>query len=130
MSLNERVFLIVKDLDISDSEFSKTIGFSKQVISQWKSLEIPISAKALVAIIQAYPQYNPHWIISGLGHMHFNNSLKSGSIKIGNQVLDGSSVNETEPNYSRLHELEKENSRLKDELLKCKDQLIEILKTK
>jgi hypothetical protein len=120
MSEVERLKKIIGELNASEKSFSISVGIKPQNITQFKNGERPIPSKLWVAVIRQFPQFNARWIITGEGDMYIQNGTTGSIIKSANRV------SEPEINYGKVKELEDENSKLKNELLQCKDKIIEI----
>jgi transcriptional regulator with XRE-family HTH domain len=128
MNKNERVRNIIEDLNLSDSEFANRIGFKRQVISQWKQNDISISDKAIIAIITVFKQYDALWIATGEGNMY-----KSASDTRQNYVITPDTfdvLKDKEENYTGIVEAMREEIKALKEVIKTKDELIQVLRKK
>lgn len=125
----ERLLFIIKETGGNEAEFARTIGINPQNITQFKTGSRKVSSKVWVEIIKNYRQFNPIWVVSGEGDI-YNNSIKPGTIIKGNKVIiPKDQVSEPDSEYNiHVMNLEIENDKLKDELIRCQEQLIQALK--
>lgn len=64
--MKDRIITFVNHLGIPVSKFEKECGFSNAYV---KNIRTGISASKLSAILKAYPQLNPEWLMTGKGEM-------------------------------------------------------------
>lgn len=69
MSINKRVEVLIDKAAGSRSNFSQRTGISAVVISHIASGRNKVSLKAVEQILDAYPQVNAEWLITGKGAM-------------------------------------------------------------
>lgn len=75
MTISDRIFDRLKELDMSQKEFSEATGISQSTISEWKSKKTnPTSEK--IMIICKVIDVTPEWLLSGAG----NNGERSNNI--------------------------------------------------
>ena len=75
MTISDRIFEKLKELDMSQKEFSEATGISQSTISEWKSKGTnPTSEK--IMIICKVLDVSPEWLLSGAG----NNGERSNDI--------------------------------------------------
>ena len=68
-SVNKRIRAFIDYLNISDSQFSKTIGVTQSVIASMFQRGTEPSYKVLSAIINAYANISAEWLLRGEGSM-------------------------------------------------------------
>ena len=75
MTISDRIFEKLKELDMSQKEFAESTGISQSTISEWKSKGTnPTSEK--IMIICKVLNVSPEWLLSGVG----NNGERSNDI--------------------------------------------------
>lgn len=111
MTRTERVFKVVESESISYSDFARIIGVKKQLVSNWKNLLQEIPDKYLIRIIEEFENVNARWLITGEGEIY------------GQKELSEEEKTEIEKQY-------KERLAMKDEIIKAKDELIEVLRAR
>lgn len=73
-SIAKRIQDIADCEDISINEMERTIGASKGVLSRAAKNGTDIQSKWIQLVVEKYPQYSTHWIITGEGDMLRNAS--------------------------------------------------------
>ncbi len=130
MTINKRIDLIIKYLDIEQGEFADSINEKDSFISRIVNggTNEPGFNK-IAKIYQFYPEINPHWLLTGDGDMlkKEENKMNVGNIH-GNDnnhnIVNMSTLGECE---ERVRGLEKEIQRL-EEQVKDKNEIISLLK--
>lgn len=147
LSVNERIRILLKNLDISQQVFAKSIRVSPQVVSlAIKGPNYP-SFAFFKGVAEAYPYVNIRWLLLGEGSMFTNGDpqnffSKQVELEVSGNIVQGSNnkqkvYSHKTPNDENLSNivdllkvekdaLIKENQLLKD-LLKSKDQVIDML---
>lgn len=111
MSIGERFAILLKEKGITQKAFSKKIGYREQSISnlitgQTKSPKADLITK----IAQFFPDLNVRWLLLDEGEMFSqNDEINNSSILQENKTL------------------QVENTRLREELIKAKDKIIDLL---
>lgn len=101
MTIGERFALVLKKKGITQKSFSKRAKYSEQAISKLiKGQTQSPKADLIAEIAVLFPDVNLRWLIIGEGEM----------LKEGMSIAD-----ETQ---QALNELQKENSKLKDKIIK------------
>lgn len=141
---------IRKKLELSQEEFADLLGVHKNTISNWENSD-RLSLKTL-GIVEDYLKSSGNISIMGDNNSNIGNNILNESIgKYGNVTSSfekifqraegiGEKLNlEKEIHYLKLEidrlkqkneGLDKENKSLNDELLKCKDRVIDLLSKK
>lgn len=135
MTFGQRVKAIKKLHRLSEKELEIICGVSSTSLTAYYNEKSEPKLSVVSKILERFPDINTRWLLTGLGNIEMNNTSSSGNIIKGkkNKLAGGdiNQVNEDSGKYmSRIEALENENSRLKDELLKAKDDLIEALRKK
>ena len=119
MSFGQRLKKVYKTSRLNQDEFSEILGISKSILAKYFKNESKPGLEVIQNLLNHFSDMNPRWLLFGEESGHYNNS--------GNIIK---TVNEPEGQYDdKLKQLEKENSKLKDQLILCKNELIEALKT-
>lgn len=98
-----RLKKLIKELNLNQTVFAKSIGIAQPNINRMVSGENKISWEALNGIAEKYAQVNLDWLLTGNGEMFFGG--------------EDSGVQESTPSKVRLEELEERVARL-EELIK------------
>lgn len=114
MVINQRIKSLLKDKDLSQSDFAETIGCSKQMISSWINGKDPVSPRYQIKILQAYKDIDPRWFLFG----------EKPAEKVEEEQATYAVVTKKD---ILLAKLETENEHLKREL-DLKDEIIEMYK--
>lgn len=64
-SINQRFKKILDEKKISQAEFAKLIGVSKQNVNNWYNNSSPISVDRIVQILEAYEDIDARWFLTG-----------------------------------------------------------------
>jgi transcriptional regulator with XRE-family HTH domain len=124
MSIGQRIKIFMMQEGLTQVELSSKVDIVRQTIGNAINGKNEPSGEVLSKILNAFPNLNARWLLTGQGDMHIQNGTTGSIIKYGN------GVGEPEVNYVRLKNLEEENSHLKDELLNCKTKYIALLESK
>ena len=110
LSISQRLRLFLDSLEIEQQELANNLGISKQVVSNAVNgrTKYPKS-DFLIQLIQAYPQFNIYWLLTGIGEMFINENSTSEEI------------------LNELDDLQVEISKLRNDLILAKDKIIELL---
>lgn len=73
LSANERMRQIINHYCKTQQEFAERVGKTKQWVSNLVTEDFPIGKKTTAAIISAFPNVNPNWILFGTGDMLLSN---------------------------------------------------------
>lgn len=66
MTISERVFKRLKDISMSQKEFSEKTGIQPSTISEWKKKNANPSSDKIMPICAAL-DVSPEWLLSGVG---------------------------------------------------------------
>lgn len=77
MNLNNRVFELINNLDLSQTKFAENIGVNRQTINNIVSERNDVSGKVIQAIAQRYKNLNLRWLIKGEGEMFISDSASA-----------------------------------------------------
>ena len=64
MSIRERIFIRLEELQMTQKEFSEKTGISQSAISEWKSKKTNPAADKIMIICQIL-KVSPEWLLSG-----------------------------------------------------------------
>jgi len=64
-SINQRFKKILDEKKINQADFAKLIGVSKQNVNNWYHNSSPISVDRIVQILEAYPDLDARWFLTG-----------------------------------------------------------------
>lgn len=133
----ERLRRFVKYLGISENQFVKEIGLGNGFFTKGGHL----NTDSIIKIADSYPELNLNWLILEIGHMI--KPLKEKPVFSVNMVSESrlsevlQKMEDTSPDVAKISEVallyEKSNSRTiaaYEEIIRCKDALIEELKGK
>lgn len=67
--MNNRVFLLIENLNMSQSEFAQATGVSPSALTQLKNSNGNLSIDNVMKITKAFPNISLEWLISGEGQM-------------------------------------------------------------
>ena len=148
MLIGQRIKELIKQEDLTQDAFSLKTGVTRQTINNAVNGKNEPSGEVLSKILIAFPNLNARWLITGEGFI-YDKAIPPGSIIKNDKILY---ANEPQENYqTKLLALKKENARLTEEnkkfkedtlklwddnnklhieLIKCKDEIIEVLKRK
>ena len=65
MTISERIFLKLEELNMSQKVFSEKTGISQSTISEWKSKKTNPSADKIMIICKVL-SVSPEWLLSGI----------------------------------------------------------------
>lgn len=68
-TINKRIERVVRYCSKTRKEFAEKVGKSNQWVTNITSPDYPVGKKTISAIIEAYPNVNPEWILFGNGSM-------------------------------------------------------------
>ena len=68
MTIGDRIFIRIKQLDMSQKEFSERTGISQSTISEWKTKRTNPSSEKIMIICQVL-EITPEWLLSGSTNM-------------------------------------------------------------
>ncbi|MCX6272422.1 MAG: helix-turn-helix transcriptional regulator [Bacteroidetes bacterium] len=116
MAVGKQLEILIHDLRISQSEFAKQTGLSKQTVNNIISGRHVTKTDVLEKILGAYPELNLNWLMNGTG----NQWIGSDTPAKGRQKSKEPQSQDGEMTYKELvSEIEhlKEKIRLKDEII-------------
>lgn len=134
MTTKERLVVFLKYLSMGQNAFEAQIGISNGYISNLKG---SIGSEVLSKIKKVYPELSIDWLIDGEGEMirpnvHQTNNYGDNINAGDNLSLDKSVNTNIDPKY--VEKLEEDNkkmiheiSKLKDDLLKSQQTIIDLL---
>jgi transcriptional regulator with XRE-family HTH domain len=64
-SITDRIFKILKDNDIKDSQLSRTLGVTRNSISEWRNGKTLPSPKQILKFLFHFPEVDANWLIRG-----------------------------------------------------------------
>lgn len=67
MNINDRLKQLLTDLKISPAEFAEKVGINRSAVAHLLSGRNKPSVDVLEKILTAYPDWNIHWLIKGIG---------------------------------------------------------------
>ena len=67
MTISDRIFERLRQLDISQKQFSEETGISQSTISEWKSKGTNPTSEKIMMICKVL-EVTPEWILSGIGN--------------------------------------------------------------
>jgi len=67
MTISERVFYRLKEIGMSQKEFSEQTGIAPSTISEWKSKKTNPSSEKIMIICNVL-KVTPEWLLSGAGN--------------------------------------------------------------
>jgi hypothetical protein len=117
-TITDRIFTMLHDNHLTNTELSRILGVQKTNISEWKTGKSQPSARLILKLLFHFPEVDANWLIRG------KPAEKSGQTATGNyniQAGTSAMVNEHQ------NELKTENTHLK-QLLKEKEEQIILLK--
>ncbi|MCP4440558.1 MAG: helix-turn-helix transcriptional regulator [Aureispira sp.] len=147
MKAVERLYVFLRELGVSESEFAKSIKVDRQRLNKAKNKNSELKTDVLEHISNAYPNLNLKWLITGKGQMWLNEEEQkiingdNNNTQIGqghnykqqhnvlNDSANSSCVQELEA-AKREIELLKKAVEDKEERIKDKEMIIEMLKKK
>ena len=94
-TLQDRILIILKELEINHSQFADEIGVQRSSISHVLSGRNKPSFEFLQKLFQAYPQINADWLIIGREPM-FLTSNEQGVSAVSDKSFDHSESNSSE----------------------------------
>ena len=126
MNSKERLLEYLKYLGIGQNAFENSIGVSVAYISKLKG---SIGSEVLAKIKRTYPELSIDWLVDGDGEMIRQNVTQNNQHGDNINTASGSiSINKQDDALKEECErLRKENGRLKDELLKAKQTIIDLM---
>lgn len=68
-TVNQRVEILLREKDISQTELAKKLSVSKQTVSNWISGNVQIPLRHIVSIVTEYDWINARWLLVGKGSM-------------------------------------------------------------
>jgi len=120
-TVNQRISEIIKMKGLNKNSFAVKIGISGQTIHNIVSgRHNKPSFEVLDKIMSAFEDINPSWLMTGEGEMHKNG--------LGGPLLSRQPADNGQYGSEVVARLQRENSDLKSELLKAKDEIIALLK--
>ncbi len=131
--IKERIIQFIDYKNITKESFFQATGMSRSNFSG-SNAGSEVGGEKIVKILLTYPEINPYWLLLGQGSMTINGN--TGHTQIGQtNTISRSPINtaniEELTRLKRENELlRKENSDVKEELLKAKDEIINLLKNK
>lgn len=76
MTTSQRIKVLIEALGVSVLSFEKTIDVPRGRINKAISKDYAVTVETITAIVEAYPQVNKNWLLTGEGDM-FNKPAKS-----------------------------------------------------
>lgn len=109
--IKERIRLLARNVGLSERQFSLSIGKSESFI---RTIKDNVGSDTVRNILIAYPDINPYWLLLGTGDMLINHG-GANIIKQDTQLY--------------IESLKEQVLQLR-EIIKTKDEVIELLKRK
>lgn len=81
--MEHRIFIFLERVKISDSEFAKSIGVSRQHVSKWRTGATRPASRTIVKILSVYNELNLNWLVNGVGNM-----MIEANYQRGEQIMD------------------------------------------
>lgn len=136
MSVKDRLKDFIKNEGITIAEFEKSINAANGYVN---SISKGIGKDKMLLILEKYPKLDPQWLIYGKEPLNIKGNRNiTNTGHIGGEIITESNIG-----YKDTKELEAENERLKmlltekdteinrlnNELLKAKDEIIQLLRS-
>ena len=67
--IQNRVFEYLESVGVTDSEYAKSIGVSRQNVSKWRTGRSHPASRTLLKILTIYNEVNLSWLVTGKGDM-------------------------------------------------------------
>lgn len=74
MSLDQRLNLLIKSKDISQSELARKLKVTRASVNQWLAGKLVPGHKPLMKIFELYPDISADWLLRGEGNMLLENN--------------------------------------------------------
>lgn len=128
-TVNERIRLLIDYLKISDKKFAEMIGIPQTTLSNLFNRQTEPGYKILNAIMNCINGISSDWLLTGEGEMirqniHQTNNQGDNINAGGNLSLDKSVKTNIDPKY--VEKLEEDNKRMNQEISKLKDDLLKL----
>lgn len=128
-TVNERIRLLIDYLKISDKKFAEMIGIPQTTLSNLFNRQTEPGYKILNAIMNCINGISSDWLLTGEGEMirqniHQTNNQGDNINSGGNLSLDKSVKTNIDPKY--VEKLEEDNKRMNQEISKLKDDLLKL----
>ncbi|KAF0198371.1 MAG: hypothetical protein FD166_1424 [Bacteroidetes bacterium] len=68
-TVNQRVEILLREKEISQTEIAKKLSVSKQTVSNWISGNVQIPLRHIVSLLTEYDWINARWLLVGKGSM-------------------------------------------------------------
>lgn len=105
MPINERLFLLIQDLDANPNSFAESLGVKGTVIHNIiKGRMSKPSFDLLEKIMQNYPTLNTNWLILGRGEMWVENEVDKSVTSLEDRVETLLTKLKGKYNHTGLHE--------------------------
>jgi hypothetical protein len=119
-TMSDRLVAFIETTRLLDKEFAQKIGSSKQEISNWKAGQ-RISLRRIGEMLEAFPNLNGHWFLTGQGKM-----LTTGT----NEEIEKKRICQDPDCIMRINNLENELNNLKGKVMELQAEKIELLAEK
>lgn len=110
VKINERYMKLVDAVSSSRSEFSKRTGISAVILSHINSGRNKVSLKAVIQLLETYPEINAEYLLLGKG-----NAFKTGNNKLVEKVREEINALNTLVNHQNS-EIQRSIKSIKDHL--------------
>jgi len=93
MSLDQRLKLLIKSKNISQSELARMLEVTRGSVNQWMAGKLVPGHKPLMKIFEHFPDISADWLLLGRGEMSVENkSSGSDNTFLKKQLLDQSEM--------------------------------------
>ena len=125
-SITDRIFEVLKQTEVKDSQLSRTLGVSRTTISEWRMGKLEPSARLILKFLFHSPEVDANWLIRGTGQNENQRQKLVISGKNQNTNQAGGNISTTIDNNHLLTENKylKEIISEKDKQIKLLEQLI------
>ncbi len=76
-SVNQRIRQIIENKSLSVNAFANAIGVAQGTLASMLNRGTEPSNKTLNAVLSAFPEVNPDWLLTGSGEMYLSNKLST-----------------------------------------------------
>lgn len=76
-SVNQRIRQIIESKSLSVNAFANAIGVAQGTLASMLNRGTEPSNKTLNAVLSAFPEVNPDWLLTGSGEMYLSNKLST-----------------------------------------------------
>ncbi|MCI5706069.1 MAG: helix-turn-helix domain-containing protein [Odoribacter sp.] len=128
-NVKQRIKDLLSQKGITVSALSEAIGIPQSTLSRQINSDTSLSISAILSILEYFEDLSPEWLIKGEGEMirqniHQTNNQGDNINAGGNLSLDKSVKTNIDPKY--VEKLEEDNKRMNQEISKLKDDLLKL----